>query len=209
MPTNPLAAFLPTSAPAQAPAPQSANPLAMYLPQGSAGQPAPVMAPAPEQDRSVGQYLGEMVGNIPGSAAQVGKDLWSAISSPVETAQAIGGAAVGGAQLLKDELGLPSMGMLGGDQRDKARAVGDYYGERYGGGQQTLDTFREDPVGAMLDAGGLLTGGAAAGARLPGVAGQPCLYRGRAESRTIEGSGENVVRGRRAIRREVQTRLLQ
>ena len=117
------------------------------------------------------EYLGEMASNIPGSAAQVGGDLWSAVSSPIDTAKAIGGAALGAGQLAKDALSIPSPGLFG-EHRDAARAVGDYYGERYGGGQEFLDSLRTDPVGVGLDVGGLVTGGAGAAARLPGVAGR-------------------------------------
>ena len=196
MPANPLAMYLPASAPAQAPAQRSQNPLAAYLPQQSAGQPAPVMAP--EQDRSVGEYLGELAGNIPGSAADVGRDLWNAVTSPVETGKAIGQAAVGGAQLLKDQMGIPSMNMLGGDQRDAARAVGDFYSDRYGGIDEFANTMREDPVGGALDIGGLLTGGAGAGARLPGVAGKLAAAITKADPLAVAGRG--VARGVDAVR---------
>ena len=162
MTQNPLAAYLPTSAPA-AQAPQSANPLASFLPA------APVAAPG--EDRSVGQYLGEMIGNVPSSAAGVAGDLWDAISSPIDTAKALGGAVIGGAQLLKDERGIPTSNTFG-DQRDQARAVGDYYSQRYGGGDEFLDSLRSDPVGVGLDVGGLVTGGAGAAARVPGIAGR-------------------------------------
>ena len=126
-------------------------------------------APAPQTDRTAGQYISEMVSNIPGSAAQVGKDLWNAVTSPVETAQALGGAAVGGMQHAKDAMGIPTMDTFG-DHREAASGVADYYSDRYGGMDETANTVREDPVGAGLDLGGLLTGGAAAGARALGVA---------------------------------------
>ena len=102
--------------------------------------------PHPSQERSALDYVGEMIGNVPGSAVDVASDLWSAISSPLDTAGAIGSAALGGGQLAKDALGIPSPGLFG-EHRDSARAVGDYYGERYGGGDEFLDTLRTDPVG--------------------------------------------------------------
>ena len=161
MTQNPLAAHLPKLAPAQAP--QAPNPLAAHLPAASGA--------APEQERSVGQYLGDLVSNIPGSAADVAGDLWSAISSPIDTLKGLGGAAVGAVQLLKDERGIPTRNTFG-DQRDQARAVGSYYADRYGGGQEFLDSLRSDPVGVGLDVGGVLTGGAGAAARVPGIAGR-------------------------------------
>ena len=184
---NPLAAWRPQGSPA-APRDENNNPLAAFR---------PTSAPASEQGRSAGEYFGEMISNVPGSAAQVGKDLWNAVTSPVETAQAIGGAAIGGVQLLKDQLGVPSMGLLGGDQRDKARAVGDFYGQRYGGTDAIADTFRQDPVGGALDIGGLLTGGAAAGARLPGVAGKLAAAITKADP--VEAAGRGMARGVKAF----------
>ena len=74
-------------------------------------------------------------------------------------------------QLLKDEMGIPTRNTFG-DQREAARAVGDFYADRYGGGQEILDTIRTDPAGAVLDALGVATGGAGVAARAPGMAGQ-------------------------------------
>ena len=155
---------------------QSQNPFEMEIARRAAPQqPAPasggrVVRP-PEQDRSVGEYLGEKLGNVPESAGQVASDLWEAVSNPIDTGKAIGSAAVGGMQLLKDEIGVPTRNTWG-DQRPAARAVGQYYSDRYGGGQEFLDSFRTDPTGVALDVGGLLTGGAGAAARLPGTAGK-------------------------------------
>ena len=132
---------------------------------------APGLEPAQDSGRSAGQYLAETLGNVPGSMAEAGKDLWSAASHPLDTLGAIGGPATGGMQLLKDQLGGPSLGWLD-DHRAEARAVGEHYSGRYGGGQEVLDTIREDPFGAALDAGGILTGGAGLAARAPGVAGR-------------------------------------
>ncbi len=168
------------------------NPLDRFATPTAQQTAAPVQA-APEPDRSVGQYVGEMVGNVPTSAANVAGDLWEAISSPVETAKMIGGAAVGAAQLLKDERGIPSRDTFG-DHRATAEAVGGHYSDRYGGGDEFLDSLRTDPVGVALDGLGLVTGGAGAAARIPGVAGRvaravasvdPVAAGGRAVSRTM------------------------
>ena len=128
-------------------------------------------APEPSAGRSVVEYLTETAGNVPESAGNVLSGIWEAISNPVETAEALGSAAVGGIQLGKDALGVPTHNVFG-DQRDAARAVGEFYADRYGGGQEILDTIRTDPAGAVLDALGLVTGGAGAAARAPGVAGR-------------------------------------
>ena len=129
------------------------------------------MTPEPQQGRSAGQYLAETLGNVPGSMAEAGKDLWSAVSNPLDTLGAIADAGTGSMQLLRDKIGVPTLGLLD-DHRAEARAVGQHYSDRYGGGQKILDTIREDPFGAALDAGGLLTGGAGLAARAPGAAGR-------------------------------------
>ena len=187
---NPLASYIRTPSPAQ-PATRSTNPLARFVNEGQAA-PAPA---APEPERSAIDYIGETLGNIPGSAADVAGDLWSAISNPLDTAGAIGSAALGAGQLAKDALGFDVRGVFG-EHRDSARAVGDYYGERYGGGDEFLDTLRTDPVGTALDVGGVLTGGAAAGARLPGTAGR--LAQAIVKADPIAAGGRAVVAGGRA-----------
>ena len=165
------------------------NPLAEFL--------TPPAPRAPNTGRSAGQYLGEMISNVPGSAAEVGKDLWSAVSNPIDTLGAIADAGTGGMQLLRDKIGVPTLGLLD-DHRDEARAVGEHFSGRYGGGQEILDTFREDPVGAGLDLGGLLTGGAFAGARAPGVAGKLAQAITRADP--VVAAGRGVSRGVEAFR---------
>ena len=170
MSENPLAAFSTATAPQSAPRP--ANPLAAFSTASASPQaPQAPMTPEPEQERSPLRYAGETLANLPGSAGRAIADLATALFNPIDTATAIGGAATGGMQLLKDKLGGPSPGWFD-DHRDKARAVGEFYSDRYGGGQEILDTIREDPFGAALDVGGILTGGAGLAARAPGAAGR-------------------------------------
>ena len=167
---NPLAAFSTATAPQSTPRPE--NPLAAFSTANAGPQaPPPPMTPEPQQNRSALQYAGETLANLPGSAGRAIADLATALFNPIDTATAVGGAATGGMQLLKDKLGGPSLGWFD-DHRDEARAVGEFYSDRYGGGQETLDTIREDPFGAALDVGGLLAGGAGLAARVPGTAGR-------------------------------------
>ena len=179
---NPLAAFSTATAPQ--PATRSKNPLAAFVDDVDPGQTtnrnaqgflgrieAGLGIEPPPPGRSPAEYLGEMVGNIPESAGAVAGDLYEALSHPLDTLGTVAGAAAGGVQLLKEQLGIPVVGAFG-EHRDKARAVGDFYNQGYGGGQEFLDSLRTDPVGVGLDVGGLVTGGAGAAARLPGVAGR-------------------------------------
>ena len=112
---------------------QAGNPFEVELARRSAApQPAPpspqVEMGPPETDRSVGEYLGEMLGNVPSSAGAVATDLWEAVTNPIDTGKALGAAAVGGVQHAKDALGIPTTN-LWGDQRPAASAVADYYGQ--------------------------------------------------------------------------------
>ena len=112
-----------------------------------------------------------------------------AVTSPIDTAAALGSAAVGGGQLLGDTMGLPDSGLID-DRREQARAIGEHYADRYGGGQEILDTIREDPFGALLDVGGIAAGGAGAAARVPGVAGQ--IARGISRADPLAAAGRGV-----------------
>ena len=122
------------------------------------GIPSPVGMP-----RRLGDYLSETGKNIPSSVGAMGRDMWHAATNPIETAKGLGGAVVGGVQLGKDALGIPSMDTFG-DQRESGRAAGEYF-QRYHPDNLT-DTFRRDPAGVAVDALGALSGagGAARGA---------------------------------------------
>ena len=182
MPINPLASYLPQQTPTSSSRP--ANPLAAFLP-------ATESVETPETNKS---YLGEMVGNIPSSAADAGRDLWEAMSNPVDTVKSLGNVLTGATQKATD------LKELGGDADKEhfAEAAGKYYKDRYGGMSEIADTFRVDPVGTMLDATGQLGGGAAAGARLPGVAGRIATTVAKADP--LAAAGRGVVRGVDAVR---------
>jgi hypothetical protein len=109
--------------------------------------------------------VGELaISNTPESAQQFLKDIWNAVRHPIETGGTLLDVADGAIRLMAP----------GGDSpnEDKARAVGQFFSNRYG----TVDGFKvalaTDPVGVLGDLSVLFTGGGAAGARLPGIAGQ-------------------------------------
>lgn len=137
-------------------------------------------AAAPETERTVGQYLGETVSNIPGSAAAMLGGMYEAITSPVETAKGLGLAAYGGARNVA-EAALPSAAFdviksvenpeIAQQAVQIANAIGGIYKNRYGSVNQLLNTIRTDPVGAAADLSIVLSGGAAATTKLPVVSG--------------------------------------
>ena len=79
----------------------------------------------PEQDFFSSQNLSAMGSNILPSAANVGSDFWNMVTSPVESAKAIGEAGVGG--------------------------IMSALGERFGGLENIKRTAVEDPFGLALD----------------------------------------------------------
>jgi hypothetical protein len=99
-----------------------------------------------------------MIGNFPGSAANVGREIATAVMNPVDTAkglmgllESVGnkfGRVVGnklGAMISDDYVPQPVQGEEGAD------AAWDMLVERYGGVEQIQRTIEEDPAGFLLD----------------------------------------------------------
>lgn len=133
---------------------------------------------AAQPDRTVGQYLGETVSNIPGSAAAMVGGMYEAITNPIQTAKGLGLAAYGGARNVA-EATLPTGAFeaiksiedpeTAKQAVEVANAIGGIYKDRYGSVNQLLDTIRTDPVGAAADLSIIFSGGAAATTKLPTV----------------------------------------
>lgn len=102
--------------------------------------------------------------NIPGSAGRAAIDIATPIIHPVETAKNIAGLDIG---ILQKAGQIP-----GSDYEKYPEAVLTFLGERYGGVDKALHTLQTDPVGTLLDAVTVLTGGETALARAPGVVGK-------------------------------------
>jgi hypothetical protein len=107
---------------------------------------------------------GQALQNLPESAVQFASDIVQPILHPIDTAKAIGSVAKGGLQKL---------GAVSGDDSIKdADAFGQFFAERYGGWDNVKRTMAQDPVGFLGDLSMVLTGGAAATVRAPGVIGK-------------------------------------
>lgn len=106
------------------------------------------------------QVLGQAARNIPGSALQYGKDILSVITDPIGTAKSIGELGLGIIQLA-----------VPGEQANEkqAKAVGQYFANRYGGLENLKRTIATDPVGFLGDASILFTGGATAAGKVGGL----------------------------------------
>ena len=115
------------------------------------------------KDLSLTDVATGAVENFVPSAKQFGADMAQIFTSPVETAEGLGRVGLGLIQL-----------MWPGEQgnEETARQVGKFFSERYGGWQQIKRTIATDPVGFLADASTVLTGGGAALARAPSLAGR-------------------------------------
>jgi hypothetical protein len=106
------------------------------------------------------------------SGKQFLKDVITPFTQPVETAKSIWelGKSVGNLLFVEGEQ----------ENEELARAVGEFFKERYGGIENIKKTFRTDPVGFVGDLSILISGGAALPARAPGIVGQTSRAIGKA-----------------------------
>jgi hypothetical protein len=130
--------------------------------------PASPSSDAPSAPTSSFDYvnptISKAVSNIPGSAAQFGKNLVQPFLHPIDTAESIKNLGMGV---------LEKTGILSGKDHEKyADAVGQFVKDRYGSLDKARKTLEEDPVGMAGDVSMLFTGGGSMAARLPGMAGR-------------------------------------
>ena len=110
------------------------------------------------------EFLGNMVKNVPSSAANLASSMVQPIIHPIDTATGLYNAGKGALQ---------KAGVVAGeDAIPSADAIGQFFKDRYGGSKEIAKTIEEDPVGFLADLSTLLTAGGSAAARAPGVAGK-------------------------------------
>jgi len=118
-----------------------------------------VLARYPQYQPYASKSVGGFAGNIFKSGGRLVGDTVGAVANifnpdmEKNTVANLGKLGLGAAQLL-----------IPGEQgyEDNARAVGDFYKQRYGGMENIGDTLYNDPMGAAADIATLLTGGGAA-----------------------------------------------
>ena len=112
---------------------------------------------------STGDVLTTALTNIPSSAAQLVADITMPIRHPIETATSLISLGKGIYQLTTP-----------GEQPDEqtAKAVGEFFADRYGSLDGFKNAFATDPLGVASDISVVLTGGAALATKVPGVAGK-------------------------------------
>jgi hypothetical protein len=120
--------------------------------------------PAPTQPQTLGtsQMLAQAAFNFPGSAYQLGKSTFEAVTSPIETGKNI--AALGSSVLGK--IGVTNA------SPEMADRVGQFYKDRYGSVENAKTTFANDPAGFLADAATILTGAGGALRAAPAAMGR-------------------------------------
>ena len=114
-----------------------------------------------------GDYFAETAANVPGSAQQLAVDTVTPLLSPKETAKTMGELA----QSVVGKLG------IGDASPEMANAVGQYFGDRYGGFEEAKNTFQDDPAGFLADAAGVLM----LGSGVPRILGKAASIAGKSK----------------------------
>ncbi len=124
----------------------------------------------------------EMVKNIPESAWEMGKAIWTAVSNPLQTAKGLTSLGRGAMRKVVEgitgeqipEQPLSAQKFTGTEQDEKLLGeMVNFYKERYGGTDKILETIEQDPVGFTADLATLMGGvGVAGKVTLPGKIGQ-------------------------------------
>jgi len=131
-----------------------------YLKSTAEFDPDAYLAP---KEISVLDIPGMAYDNLGKSAKKAGADFVEPFLSPWETAKSLGNLGLGAVQKL-----------IPGEQSSEkyADAVGDHFAKRYGGWEEFKRTAATDPVGLLLDASTVFSGGGTLAARAPGMAGK-------------------------------------
>lgn len=126
--------------------------------------------------------------NLGPSALQFGKDLVHPLVDPVGTSESVGKLVLGTVRKFPAAAStIPFVGpattyaaslLPDGDYDKSPDAVGKFFADRYGGMENFKKTMAEDPVGFASDLSTVLSGGSAAAAKLPGLAGKTAQIAG-------------------------------
>jgi len=142
----------------------------------SMSQGQPVAAPVEQKPMDWQTTLATSASNLPSSAVKYGKELYEAITNPVETVKNIGMVAAGGLKNITPEFiqkFITSIAKEPGqiDQAvQMANAVGGEYAQKYGSVDGFKKALAADPVSVIGDMSILLTGGGSVAAKVPGIA---------------------------------------
>jgi len=109
--------------------------------------------------------LTRAITNVPKSATEFGRNIYEAVTNPLDTIEGVARLAVGAGHSLKPEHIASWMDHSNWDPEDlaksvqTAKAVGDLYKSRYGSSEGFKEAVATDPVGVASDVAALLSGG--------------------------------------------------
>lgn len=131
---------------------------------------------------SAGEVASQALTNLPTSAIQYGKDIVTPLLDPIGTVKSIKDLGLGLIQLA-----------IPGEQANEAqaRAVGQYFANRYGGLENIKKTIAKDPVGFLGDVSIIFTGGGALTSKL-GKLKKSDLMQEAGEKNLIQKVGEKT-----------------
>jgi hypothetical protein len=150
------------------------------------------------EELTAGEVASQAITNLPSSFGRLVSDLYTAVTSPVQTAKSVLDL---GAGLLQAALPERLVQAIGEDKesRDVARQVGQFYADRYGSLEKAKKAIAEDPAGVMADVASIAYGG---GALAPGRAGaqisrvgsmvDPLALAARGTAATVGGAGRVI-----------------
>lgn len=101
------------------------------------------------QPLSWGDVPGQALSNTLPSMGRFAGDMWGAVTSPIQTAKALGNTALGYGQM--------AVGSQG-EERKLAEGMNAYFADRYGSAEGFKRALATDPVGVLADASTALTG---------------------------------------------------
>jgi hypothetical protein len=144
--------------------------------------------------------VGKTIGNIPGSALNLGKNLYQVARHPLDTAKNIGAVGAGAIQagaetLFGQDNNVPkTQAQLENDQA--FNSAKDYFVNRFGGIDKIKQTIVNDPVGLATDAATVLEGG---GGLLKGAGKMTKINALSTAGKTISKVGETINPVRQAL----------
>lgn len=155
-----------------------------------AGTPVPRTRPSePEEDLSWSETLQRAGKALPKSTFNVAKDIYQAVTSPIETGKALGQLGSGAFSKLQGAIGVSQ------DPEEKKRTealldafVSDY-ASKYSSPEEFRRAFAKDPAPILSDLSLLITGGTSAAARAAGLAGKTTGMAGAA-AKALEKTGQ-------------------
>lgn len=117
-----------------------------------------------------GGFVSEMIGNIPESATNVARDVYHAVTSPVETLKSVGRAGAGFMEATSPH-SEPSPSSMPEDKQSY-EALKSAISDRYGSIDNAAETLKNDPVGFVVDLSSVFTGAGGLLSKAPGLAGK-------------------------------------